>query len=140
MLKEKMNPDEEAQPERIPLEQRLSRKDLTKVEKTIALIHGKVRIICGGVIDHDNLWLAAIVCAREAHKYLKGFTYAYRREIVIRVLVICLESFGVPAFAAEVGASELVALTDLIYRRNFHHFSITKAENRENGRCCCVIL
>ena len=126
--------DDDAQ--RIPLEKRLSRKDLTKVEKTIALILSKVKIICGGYIDQDNLWLSAIVVCREAHKYLSAFTYGYRREIVIRILVISLESFGVPGFAAEIGASELVALTDLIYRRNFHHFSFTKAEKRG----CCAIL
>ena len=118
--------------DRIPLEKKLSSKDVNVVEKHVAIIMSKIRIVTP-IIDADNFFVSAILVCREVDKRLK-LSHGYKREVCLRILVLALEVGGVPPFAAEMTGAQIVQIVDTVHRRGFHHFSLTKHERR------CTIL
>lgn len=105
-------------------------KQASKIEKKIALIHAKVRIVTDGVIHRDNFFVVCITIMREVEKHLGPLSLPTKHVIACRLIEMVLTDFGVPSFAATVTAEVIVNMTEEIYRRGYHRFSLTKADRR----------
>ena len=108
-------------------------RKITKVEKEMAKIHSRIRIVSGGIISHENLFKIVIVCLREVEKKVK-LSSVNKREIAILILSVALQEFGIPPVVSEVGVDVISRMVDHALISGYQHFSLTKHDRR------CIIL
>lgn len=108
----------------------------SKLDQIRYKTYKKIRILSDGIIDQTNIMRMVIVACRDIDKNFKKLSYDDKKQIIIGILLICIQDFGIESTIEQITMIVLSEMVDQAIKYGYHKISTSKHKQKAS----CIII